>query len=44
MTYLSWDESGPCVLAWPWFVTRFADGETGTPEPGATIEQFYGEY
>jgi hypothetical protein len=32
------------VLAWPWFVTRFADGETGSPRPDATAEQFYGEY
>jgi hypothetical protein len=25
MKYLSWDETGPRVLAWHRFVTRFAD-------------------
>ena len=29
MTYLSWDESGACVLAWSRFVTRFADVKPG---------------
>jgi hypothetical protein len=29
MTYLSWDESGPCVLAWLPFLTRFADVKPG---------------
>ena len=24
MKYLSWDESGPRVLAWRWSATRFA--------------------
>src|ERR1700692_2041883 len=43
MTYLSWDESGPCVLAWPCFAARFADVKPG-PAAGRNAEYRQGDY
>jgi hypothetical protein len=42
MTYLSWDESRACVLAWQRFVTHFAgvnrDRVSGAPAPDTAME------
>src|SRR3984893_12040600 len=44
MTYLSWDEGGPCVLAYRSFVTRLADVKPGHASRGATLNKARGEY
>jgi effector-binding domain-containing protein len=44
MTYLSWDEGGPCVLAYRNFVTRLADVKPGHASRGATLNKAKGEY
>src|SRR5476651_570126 len=43
MTFLSWDERSLRVLAWPRFVTRFADVNRDMPR-GPTARYGHGEY